>query len=226
MADVTELTLFSAAIVEMPDAPRCKMCSRPAWRRSTGVYHAYCSSGGCTNRERICQACGRPFHLNLDGAGTKYCSTECKQEGYTVGLRREPQSHACAWCGRSSSGIRVARNAVWPYICNKCVDPIRHLLHRLKSHKVPHGMAQRLLDNPGCEVCGRDIVTKVRDSSTGKLSAPLVVDHDHRCCPDMRSCGLCVRGLLCAHCNWAAGSIGDDPERARALARYLDRFGG
>ena len=49
-----------------------------------------------------------------------------------------------------------------------------------------------------------------------------VVDHDHACCPDKRSCGKCVRGLLCGPCNKAAGFLRDDPVRARALADYLE----
>ena len=46
------------------------------------------------------------------------------------------------------------------------------------------------------------------------------VDHDHACCRGKnRSCGKCIRGLLCHTCNIALGHI----ERRYAMARaYLD----
>ena len=49
------------------------------------------------------------------------------------------------------------------------------------------------------------------------------VDHDHSCCPGERSCGGCVRGLLCRSCNLAIGIANDDPAVLRSMADYLDR---
>lgn len=49
----------------------------------------------------------------------------------------------------------------------------------------------------------------------------LFIDHDHSCCPGTKSCGRCVRGLLCPGCNMAIGNLREDPDIfARALS-YL-----
>lgn len=49
------------------------------------------------------------------------------------------------------------------------------------------------------------------------------IDHDHACCPGDRSCGKCVRGLLCSNCNHGLGHFRDDPALLRRGARYLER---
>jgi hypothetical protein len=50
----------------------------------------------------------------------------------------------------------------------------------------------------------------------------LQVDHDHKCCAGTRSCGECIRGLLCGPCNRGLAAFGDDPEKMRKATAYLN----
>lgn len=55
----------------------------------------------------------------------------------------------------------------------------------------------------GCHICGKEALPYKY----------LHVDHDHNCCPGKRSCGLCVRGILCDACNGAVGQYENDNMR-------------
>ncbi len=50
---------------------------------------------------------------------------------------------------------------------------------------------------------------------------PAHVDHDHACCPGRNSCGHCVRGLLCAHCNMIVGCVETRPNLLELVHLYL-----
>lgn len=54
------------------------------------------------------------------------------------------------------------------------------------------------------------------------VSESLAVDHDHACCSGEKSCGKCVRGLLCYKHNLALGLFNDDVEALRLAADYLE----
>lgn len=72
---------------------------------------------------------------------------------------------------------------------------------------------EMLLDQGGvCAVC------KGVNANGQRLS----IDHDHACCPGQRSCGRCVRALLCAGCNFILGHANDDAARLRAAASYVE----
>jgi hypothetical protein len=55
-------------------------------------------------------------------------------------------------------------------------------------------------------------------------SEKTAIDHDHSCCAGDRSCGSCVRSILCVPCNHALGFIRDNPAIAREMAVYLEHW--
>lgn len=221
---MTETLFDLPAVTQTEMSPRCRMCSRSArWMIARQQFGMYCAGVSCNNRERICQACEKPFTISVDGAGTKYCSAPCKIKAYhpVAGNRMAD----CAWCHKPGDSRAGSGHRAWPYICTDCLEPIKHVVDRLKAHHVPHERARQLLDNPDCEICGADMLARTREPGHGKLKAALVVDHDHGCCPvDKLSCGRCIRGLICRHCNVAAGLLKDRADIARSLATYLERW--
>ena len=85
--------------------------------------------------------------------------------------------------------------------------------YRISSYGLSQEQFDRLLDAQlrACGMCHKPFEERQL----------IHVDHDHECCRGKnRSCGACIRGLLCHTCNIALGYI----ERRYALARaYLDR---
>ncbi len=68
--------------------------------------------------------------------------------------------------------------------------------------------------NGGCAVCAAKPEEGGRD---------LRIDHDHSCCPGIKSCGKCIRGLLCDKHNLGLGLFGDDISQLQTAIAYLQR---
>lgn len=90
--------------------------------------------------------------------------------------------------------------------CGACVEA----WNAWKSYRVPplDWWAMRAYDQ--CDVC--------EDSMNGDKP---FIDHNHNCCPGDKSCGTCVRGLLCRGCNTAEGHLSGDAEKAMKLAAFI-----
>lgn len=99
---------------------------------------------------------------------------------------------------------KVARDKIW-----RDNNPEKVAAYRLKTN-YNLSVAQRAEMGDVCWVCGD--------------SADVVIDHDHSCCAGERSCGGCVRGLLCRKCNLAIGHFGDDIEKLVSAIYYLEVF--
>ncbi len=68
----------------------------------------------------------------------------------------------------------------------------------------------------GCNICGS------MTSGSGKEVFP--IDHDRSCCPGDRSCGKCVRGVLCSPCNTSLGGFRDNPTLLYNAITYLEAW--
>lgn len=85
------------------------------------------------------------------------------------------------------------------------------------AHKISLEDYESILESQGnvCAICR---------SSENPNKEWFCVDHDHTCCPtQMRSCGNCIRGLLCNNCNTGLGYFADNPEALRNAIEYLQK---
>lgn len=142
---------------------------------------------------------------------------------------------ACGICREDLPLERFSRNGVDPqsgaqiyqWACKGCVSARRKERYQPKSAETNarnyfrtrysitvEQYEARLAEQGGCcAICGR-----TQEENGARLS----VDHDHECCPMKgRSCGKCIRGLLCNSCNTGMGHLGDDPDRLLAAAAYI-----
>jgi hypothetical protein len=99
------------------------------------------------------------------------------------------------------------------------MDMKNTFFQRIRSvyHLQEDAWAALLIAQSGrCGACGRRFIC------TSQNNKP-EVDHDHACCAGSKSCGKCVRGLLCHPCNNALCMfekgiyVGDDD-----LDKYLE----
>lgn len=64
--------------------------------------------------------------------------------------------------------------------------------------------------NNACAVC-KESFESVRPN----------IDHDHNCCPGSKSCGRCVRGILCPSCLTLASLMETKFKYSNDLFNYL-----
>lgn len=138
-----------------------------------------------------------------------------KRRQKSAGYNNESQR----MCSRCEQIFPISEVNTWthPYRCHSCQSWVKRDTYLKRYYGIDTKQYEDMLEkyNGGCYICGK---TK-KENGNRYLS----VDHDHSCCPSGKSCGKCVRGILCDTCNRAVGLLQDNPENAMAVAQYIQK---
>lgn len=173
---------------------------------------------------RVCPECGEAFESGR--REKRFCTRKCYAAHYhrTNYVATTTRTKTCVWCGNCFAASSW-NSKYCSTDCNRTAQSNRNKktysasAARARSVKSKYGISidqfigMLHAQGGGCAICG--------SLSTGN-GLDWSVDHDHACCPGTKSCGKCVRGLLCNMCNLTLGCAKDNPEVLRAAAAYLE----
>lgn len=194
-------------------------CSRcyAAWRRSIVVeivdHNTTGYSLGC--RCEICKAAVAAYHRE------RYRDDPSKYK-----------KHNDAWRAKNPDAVRAInrRSKKRSYDANpqKYIDAAtswgranperRQEIRQRYKYNITNAQRLAILESQGNK-CGNPGCGVTEPGGSGTWN----IDHDHSCCPGPRSCGKCIRGLLCFNCNIAEGHLRGDLKAIEGLAEYLRR---
>lgn len=149
----------------------------------------------------------------------------CKK-GHLLSLKGRYDNGTCKQCHADNAAKRKEEpevrqraqeaTAKWKRENAKHVAELNATSHRQRRYGLsPERFAEMLVkQNNKCAVC--PVVFTFEDRETTPC-----VDHDHTCCSSNTSCGKCVRGLVCHHCNAGLGSFRDNTVTLQNAIQYL-----
>lgn len=189
---------------------------------------------------RECPACRRTFtpYRKFQVACSKHCR---KRINVVDQSHLMPVRYTCQRCGNPSVGYTTGGGGQFKY-CGDCQSDVQRERNdrknaarrldgtlddetrrqkRRRANIGRYGITVERYDemlaaqHGVCAICGKP------PSGKGTSGQSLHVDHDHSCCPGTKSCGECVRGLLCSNCNMGIGYLKDNPKILTAALRYV-----
>lgn len=168
---------------------------------------------------RCCTKCGFPkdeseFHLYSHTKKPRaWCKVCVNRDNVDRAARNVEKSNAKTRAWRAANPGRTTANIrAW-----QLRNPERHRTNVLRHRYNVEFDAMWQAQDGLCAACHRPMILG------GKNPSSACVDHDRGCCPDRKSCGKCVRGLVHWNCNLALGHAKDNISVLRSALEYLLR---
>lgn len=165
-----------------------------------------------SGKRRICQTC-----IQALGPDEKICSkclaVKPLSEYHPHTQTKDGKQPSCKAC---SYQTKLRSQERYPERHRERMQRIVRRSHVRRKYGLERVDYDALVEQAGgrCQSCGEPERIAHKDGTVW----PLCVDHDH--------VTGAVRGLLCHACNRAAGAVGDDFVKLRAIADYLERRKG
>ena len=187
--------------IVLADKKQCTQCKN---FKSFSDFHKYAKSPD--GYKHFCKSCVREYDQKEDDA----------RRIFPRKLNENGEIH-CRNCGEYFKEDEMKQSKTGKYkglsYCLTCAPLLGHIRNIQKYGLTIERYHQMLEDQDySCKICG------LKESTYRKR---LSIDHDHSCCPGEGSCGKCIRGLLCHHCNTTLGNVKDNVETLQAMIEYL-----
>lgn len=178
--------------------------------------NATCSIEGCDRPSRARGWC-KLHYRRWETFGDAYAQPKGYRKRYAV-LERDEQGRK--FCGNCSQwlpesdyyGHKTTADRLSP-TCKTCAR-VYDIGRKYGMTDAEYRAMLRAQDYR-CAIC--------RDPFDPDSTKTMAVDHDHACCSGDKSCGKCVRAVLCSRCNTGLGLFKEDPARLTAAIAYLAR---
>lgn len=171
---------------------------------------------------KACSGCGETKDVELFGIDNArkdgrnpYCK-ECKKKQYKTFMEKEgkkdnKRASNKKWTNANRDRVNSRRRATR--------DPLRAWADKLRLF---YNITPEIYDAMLLSQDGTCAIPSCERSPKDQRGQRLAVDHDHSCCPGKKSCGKCIRGLLCSICNRRLGHLENQRWLAEAF-HYLER---
>ena len=189
----------------------------------TGVIVAL---GWCNKHYRRALRNGDPLILLVDTAKGRTCNADgCMASVRCIGLCGRHYDQYLRNGGKDgvlpSLKCRTCENFFIPneYSMNECSEECKKTYSSWRSgarrYNITIAEYAEVVSQP-CEICGKTTTPEKR----------IGLDHDHGCCPEEPTCGLCNRGPLCWRCNLGISWFDDDDSLLESATFYLRKHAG
>jgi Recombination endonuclease VII len=196
-----------------PMTPYAKKYDNTECRAVAGCPDEVTTIGLCS-RHRGQHYRNRPFtDWRVSNINNKCSFSECTRNGYARGYCRAhwEQNHF----GKSLKAIipqNLKREECLVTDCIRSGGPHTKICDLHNNQKLRYSLDL----NSYLEI------KKIKECQVCNSRSRLAIDHDHSCCPHGgRSCGKCIRGILCTKCNSFLGHYKDNIQTIQELINYL-----